>query len=168
MDANTLLVWGSGIAGALLVLVIRHVVKPVPSPVRWPPPHRDWSPLSFGLDLVIASFLAAPAAFSLRVNIDERLNLVKRLQPPPSIREQLDNFFAEPLSSAALWLTGGIIAGIVGMGAAMFVLKAFGYIPEVPHGCSHPPLRMRGMVLEVVIGCAVALALAIVTDRLTR
>lgn len=50
----------------------------------------------------------------------------------------------------------------------MTVVKDLGYIREVPQGCKHPPLRMRGFILETMIGCTVALALAVITQRLTQ
>lgn len=91
MDLGTLIVWTSGVLGAIFVLVVRHVVRPDPRPVPSPPSYRDWAPASFGLDLVVASFLAAPAAFLLRINIDDRLNSVSSLGSP-EVQSRLERF----------------------------------------------------------------------------
>lgn len=161
-----------GLVASIFVLAIRYATRPDALPVKGAVLRRDWSPACFGLDLIVASFIAAPTTLALRDSIDQRLEPIRGVfkldavrLAAPAAQPAIESFFERSTNDATMIMMSAILAGMVGVSVFLLVVRVRGYHTEVPKGCRHPALRLRVAVAEACIGLAIAFGSAVLVSR---
>lgn len=170
--AQALAVLVGGVA-ALLVLSLRHGMKPAAIQVSSPTVRKDWSNASFGLDLVVGSLFAGPTAYAIRLSIVDRIEGLRASFPmmthgTPVQTAAINGFFGHTNSDANSAMVGLILLAVICVSFYILFFKHRAYDVNVPIGCTHPALRMQGFVFESGIGVGMVVAVAISVVWITQ
>jgi len=160
------------ILGMLVLLGTRQLAKPAAEPsIYVVSASQDWSDRSFGLDLIVAALIAAPAVLAARLQVSDHLGIVKDQFPAEAKvpKDLIGRFFHASNSDAAATVMLLIFTTFLCLVGYMAVVRKYkGYDARVPIGCAHPSLRLWAFLFESGVGICVSVGTILVAASVMK